>query len=209
MISNKEYINKLYELSKIIYGKSLIEKPILGEIPDFKNNINVDPIIDLAKELERKELLNNELDRLIDSREGVQIFDKEIKKIYQFIKEKVEFYNQNTFFNFSHLTYDRDFIIVNCNGFAAELLVLARYSNTTKDNELELVFFKGYLNKNGYFPGDEPKRLKSHKVKFDFDVEKNIVWKNKNETFTSESLVHELFSVLVGYQNEDKSKTFR
>ncbi|AWK05587.1 hypothetical protein HYN56_15625 [Flavobacterium crocinum] len=210
MVNDKEYINKLYELSKIIYGKPLIEKPKLGEIPDFENNINIDPILDLAKELERKESLNNELDRLLDSREGAQIFKSEIGKIYDSIKEKIEFYNENTFFNFTHTGPYRDSIIVNCNGFAARLSIIGNYSNTAKHGEVELEFFKGYLNHNGgYFPGEEPKRFKSYKCKFDFDTEKNIVWKTKQETFTSESLVHEVFSVLAHYQNEDKSKKFR
>jgi hypothetical protein len=211
MANDKEYINKLYELSKIIYGKPLIEKPELGKIPDFKNNINVDPILDLARELEQKEKLNRELDGLIDSLEGARIFYSELQKIHQSIKEKVEFYNENTYFKFSHLAYNTDDIKVNCNDFAASLSILKAYRDTAKDVELELEFFKGYLHEKGYFyfPGDEPRKLKSQKIKFDFDIEKNIVWRVKDQNFTSESLVHEIFSVLVGYQNEDKTKNFR
>ena len=211
MTDDNEYLNKLYELSKIIYDKALIEKPMLGEVPDFEKNIHTDPIIDIANELQNEEKLNNELNRLIDSNEGAKIFFDEISLIFKSIKQKAEFYSSNTYLDFRTLTNDRDYISINCMGYAARFNVNSAASNTAKYNETNLMYFKGYLNNDNfsYFPGDEPKKLKSLNLKFNFDKTKKIVWTTNNETFSTEKLINDIFSNLVESLKNDKSKQFR
>lgn len=211
MTDDNEYINKLYELSKIIYDKALVEKPELGEIPDFEKNIHTDPIIDIANELQNEEKLNNELNRLVDSSEGAKIFIDEISLIFKSIKQKAEFYASNTYLDFRTATNDINYIIINCMGYAARFDINSAASNTAKYNELTLAFFKGYLHNDNYsyFPGDEPKKIKSKSLKFNFDKTKQIVWSTGNESFSTEKLVNEIFSNLVESLKNDKSKQFR
>ena len=211
MTDDSEYLNKLYELSKIIYDKALVEKPKLGEVPDFEKNIHTDPIIDIANELQNEEKLNNELNRLLDSSEGAKIFFDEISLIFKSIKQKAEFYASNTYLDFRTATNDRDYIIVNCMGYAARFNINSAASNTAKYNELTLTFFKGYLNNDNYsyFPGDEPKKIKTKNLKFNFDKTKKIVWSANNESFSTEKLVNDIFSNLVESLKNDKSKQFR
>ena len=211
MTDDNEYLNKLYELSKIIYDKALVEKPKLGEVPDFEKNIHTDPIIDIANELQNEEKLNNELNRLVDSSEGAKIFFDEISLIFKSIKQKAEFYTANTYLDFRTATNDRDYISINCMGYSARFNINSAASNTAKYNEITLVYFKGYLNNDNfsYFPGDEPKKLKSLNLKFNFDKTKKIVWSTNNETFSTEKLMNDIFSNLVESLKNDKSRQFR
>lgn len=211
MTDDNEYLTKVYELSKIIYDKALVEKPKLGDIPDFEKHIHTDPIIDIANELQNEEKLNNELNRLIDSSEGAKIFFDEISLMFESIKQKAEFYASNTYLDFKTATNDRDYISINCMGYAARFNINSAASNTAKYNETSLVYFKGYLNRDNfsYFPGDEPKILNSKNLKFNFDKTKNIVWSTNNENFSTEKLINNIFSTLVENLKNDKSKQFR
>ena len=211
MTDDNDYINKLYELSKIIYDKALVEKPKLGDVPDFENNIHTDPIIDVATELQKEEKLNNELNRLLDSSEGAEMFFSEIASIFSSIKQKAEFYASSTYLDFRTTTNNRDYIIINCSGYSARFDINRAAHNTTKYNEVTLSFFKGYLNDDSYryFPGDEPKKMNSKNLKFDFDKTRKIVWRTNKEYFSTEKLVNDVFSNLVESLKNDKFKEFR
>lgn len=210
MTDDNEYLNKLYELSKIIYDKALVEKPKFGEVPDFQKNIHTDPIIDIANELQNGEKLNDELDRLLNSREGAKIFFDEISLIFKSIKQKAEFYASNTYLDFKTETNDSNYIIINCMGFAAKFNINSAAINSAKYNELTLTFFKGYLYNNyNYFPGDEPKKIKSKNLKFNFDKTRKVVWSSNNESSSTEKLINDIFSNIVENLKNDKSKQFR
>ena len=68
-VDDSSYLKELYKLAMIIYGKPTIEKPELGDVPDFKSG-NLDPIIDMAKSLTDEESLNNEINSILESSEG-------------------------------------------------------------------------------------------------------------------------------------------
>lgn len=211
MTEDNEYLTKLYELSKIIYDKALVEKPKLGEVPNFEKNIHTDPIIDIANELQSEEILNDQLNRLIDSSEGAKIFFDEIALIFKSIKEKAEFYASTTYLDFKTLTNDRNYISINCKGYSARLNINDAAGNTAKYNDVSLTFFKGYLNNDNlsYFPGDEPKKLNSKNLKFNFNKMKEIVWSSNNDSVSTEKLINDIFSTIVENLKNDKSKQFR
>lgn len=211
MTDDKEYLNKLYELSKIIYDKALMEKPKLGDVPDFENNIHTNPLIDIANELQAKEKLNNELNRLIDSSDGAKIFFDEISLIIKSIKQQAEFFNASTHLDFTIRTNETNYVKINCSGYAAEFIIDSAARNTAKFNELSLTFYRGYLNDDNYryLPGDEPKKINVIKLKFNFDKERNIIWNSSSDSYSTEKLINIIFSNLVESLKNDKSKHFR
>lgn len=111
MNDDSHYINRLYELSRIIYDKPLIEKPNLGEVADFKTK-PFDPIIDIAIALSKEDDLNNEINTLLDSNEGVKLFREETLNLNNLLKDKANLYSNNTSLQFNFLTNDRDTTII-------------------------------------------------------------------------------------------------
>ena len=73
MVNDEKYLKSIFELSRFIYEKSLIEKPELGSIPNL-NTEKFDPIIDIAKSVIDEEKLNRELNTILQSREGVSLW---------------------------------------------------------------------------------------------------------------------------------------
>lgn len=163
------YINKIYELSKIIYEKPLIERPKLGEIPDFSKK-EFDPFIDIANSITREENWNNEINSILESSEGVQLFRAEIHKLIELLKEKSELYSSNTHFKFTCESNNRDSAIISAFGFSVGFYWRISYSNTTKDAELKIRNWRGTIrldSSGGFFPGEEPDRVQEMRYRIE------------------------------------------
>lgn len=173
MGDDDKYINRLYELSKLIYDKPLIEKPKLGEVPDFKSE-TLDPIIDIAIAVSNEADLNNEINSILDSNEGVKLFREETSNLNKQLKEKSELYRNNTSIQFNHVTNNRDTSIISALGYSVSFYWFLAYSNTTKDSELLIQNWKGtiHLQRGHYFRGREPKAIKKTSYFFDMNYKR-------------------------------------
>lgn len=213
MVDNSVYLNQLYELTRIIYEKPKLIKPALGAIPDFEN-IDFDPIIELANEISNKERLNKELNQIINSKEGINLVNVEIDNLHKSIKEKAELYSSNSPFRFNVQVEYRKNIILSYGGYSVLINWNQVYNNSLEDSKLTVSFWKGHIALNSYnsmyFPGKEPKRNRTVEYKFDLNLKKENIWRLKDKTeITTDKIIKESFSyILIEIQNE-KMKDFR
>lgn len=210
MTDDLHYVNKVYELSRIIYDKPLIEKPELGPIPDADKMELLDPIIDMANSIISKEKLNQELDKIIESEIGAKQFVDEIQKLSDEIEQKAEFYSSNSEMNFG-FEKDRLGCVISCGHYSVLFSWQQNYSNTARHSELLIRYFFGIvsLTPYRYYYLEEPKQLKSEKYKMDLDYSKNFVWKNESAIKTSSQLQQDAIMFMIEKLAEEKSKNFR
>jgi len=211
MNDNNLYINKLYELSRIIYDKPLIEKPELGEIPDLSTS-KMDPIIDIANSLLDEEKINQEIDLILDSTEGVQMFKKEIRKLNSQIKAKADLYKNNTKIPFTYESDDRESTIIQAFGYSVSFYWRVAYRNSSRDSKLVIRYWKGIIrldNRNVYFPGQEPKRVKEFNYSLDLNYDKEIQWKMNKDNLSTNEIIQNAFLFIIEEIKKEKSKKFR
>lgn len=212
MSDDSLYLNKLYELSKIIYDKPLIEKPKLGEIPDFSKK-EFDPIIDVANSITSEENLNFEINSLLESTKGLHLFRTETQKLNRLLKEKTELYKNNTQIQFTYESNNKDSAIIHASGFSVSFYWTHMYSNSTKGSKLTIINWKGCPSLNNrtiFFPGQEPKSIREKKYSFDMEYDKSIIWKqNKKDKLITEEAVQMGFVYLIEEIKKERSKKFR
>jgi len=213
MVDNSEYLNQLFELSRIIYEKPKIIKPDLGPLPDFEND-EYDPILELANELSNKERLNNELNRIINSDEGINLVNTEIDKLHNSIKDKATLYSEKSEFKFKVQDEYRKSLILSYGGYSVLINWNQVYRNTLDESKLTVSFWKGHLVLNSYnsmyFPGEEPKRKRTIEYKFDLNLERKNIWRLKDKSATtSDKITKESFSYIMEQIQKEKVKGFR
>lgn len=205
------YINKLFELSRIIYEKPIIEKPELGDIPDFSNE-NLDPIIDIANAVLKEETINKEIDSILDSTDGVQMFIEETQKLNSKIKDKSDFYKEHTKISFTYESDNRESCIIHADGHSVSFYWRVAYSNSTRDSNLIIKYWKGFLRLHTYNQAtwlEEPKVIKEFNYSFDLDYDKQILWKINDDKFLTDELVQSGFLFIIEEIKSKKSKKFR
>lgn len=212
MTDDNLYLNKIYELSRIIYEKPLIEKPILGSIPDFSNN-HFDPIIEIANSVLSEEKINQEIDSILDSKEGVQLFSDEISRLNDQIKNKAELYKEHTQIPFIYLYDNRQVALIKALGYSVSFYWRIDYSNSTRGSKLIITHWKGnlvlYNNTSYYSPGEEPKKIKEFNYLFDLDYNKVIQWRLNKESFSTDELIQISFLFIIEEIKKEKSRKFR
>ncbi|MEK6476055.1 toll/interleukin-1 receptor domain-containing protein [Catalinimonas sp. 4WD22] len=205
------FINKLYDLTRIIYEKTLLEKPKLGKIPNFSKN-DIDPIIDIANSLLDEEKINKEIDSILDSPKGVEIFRSETQKLNSLIKEKVTLYKSTTDIPFVCESDDYESIIVHALGYSASFYWRTAYVNSTKNSILLVRYWNGVVrlkSRSGYFPINEPKIVNEKRYHIDLNYKKEIVWLLNKESYNSREIVQSAFLFIIEEIKKEKSKRFR
>lgn len=212
MIDDDLYLNKLFELSRIIYEKPLIEKPELGEIPDFTKR-ELDPIVEIANSVLSEEKINKEIDSILDSTDGVQMYREETYELNTRIKEKSNLYKEHTKIPFTYESDNRESAIIHALGYSVSFYWRVAYSNSARDFTLIVRYWKGFLRLNSYdafyFPGEEPKRIKELKYSFDLSYDKEIQWKLNSGSFFTDEIIQSAFLFIINEIKKEKSKKFR
>ena len=210
MDDDEKYISKLYELYKIIYDRPLVEKPNLGKIPDFKTD-SLDPIIDIAIAVSREEELNNEINALLNSKEGVDLFRTETEKLTTILSEKIELYRKDTKLPFNHQLNKKDSYIISILNYSISFYWHLPYSNTIIDSELVVIYWNGiaYLNNGYYIPKRDPKKNKEIVYNLDMNYSKELIWKNGTTKLSTIEIVQKAFLYLMENVQREKSKNFR
>lgn len=209
MTDDSKYVNKAYELFQAIYDKSIATKPEFGPIPNENNLDNYDPILEMAKNVIEEDRLNKDLNNIIESSEGVRIFLTETDKLKKQLKDKAEFYTTNLDLGFTHEIYDTKACISGGHN-SVVFNWKYNYSNTAKYARLTVTYFKEFISLNSnYYYHEEPKRIKFNEFVFDLDYEKNVVWREKNLTDTTDEIIQKSFLFIVERIIEEKKKDFR
>lgn len=190
MVDDGKYINKLYKLAKIIYDVPLTEKPELGDIPDFTKN-EKDPVIDLAKKFSERKKLNNEINSILRSEGGVELFKGQMLTLKETIQEKVSCYTNNTDIKFIFKCSDEnrinnigDIAIIGRDQPVYSVVFNWEFpSNTTESALFTVEYYEGIKERlEGYVshPDLKSERIKVYDFSMDMNYEKKIVWKEKN-----------------------------
>ncbi|WP_052461067.1 toll/interleukin-1 receptor domain-containing protein [Psychroserpens mesophilus] len=213
MKDDTKFENDAFNLSRLVYEKPEIVRPELGEIPDF-NNPYYDPIISVANEVSAKEKLNKELDRIIDSEEGVQHANQAVKLLFDEITEKAYEYNEKTDFTFKVESGPREkSLLIMSLGYTVTIVWYIVAWNSARGAKLSVKKWNGYmpLNDNGIYYDDERPKLKEHKeYAIDLNDSKQIIWRlNENDTVDSNDLIKETFVFIMQSIQKEKEKNFR
>lgn len=210
MSDDTKYDYQLFLLAKTIHNNALITKPKLGQIPNFEQ-IDADPIIDIANTLKQKEELNIEINRLLESSKGYEIFENQILDLKKLIKDKITLYSSKTDLNFKYEENNNSFIIYN-SGYSVSFYWEDRYHSANK-NILLMKFWTGYLrlneNQGYYLPSEQPVSNKIVEYNFDLNSKKEPVWKNKKSIATNIDITQEMFTYFIEKIRENKTKNFR
>lgn len=208
MFDDSKYIIKINELSRLLYNKPKLEMPKLGAIPDFKDE-NFDPIIELANELSNKEKINNEIDRVLDSKEGVDLANSEVNKLFDSLKKKANLYNSKTDFSFGVTSQDRRELLLNCLYFSVQIYWKQAYSNTLDNSVLKLYYIDNHIRTRNRF-NEDSKIVASEIFRFDLTTSKTNIWKTEDDSlFTSDDIIKKSFSFILEQIQKEKSKNFR
>lgn len=211
MVDDKLYYSELIKLAKEIYDQPVTPKPKLGAIPNF-DEPSIDPIIDSAKALINEKKLNQELNQIIGSHNGVEIFKNEIEILNSQLKAKVELYRDAVSLNF---TYETDGISNTYIGCEKTTIIFewdSRFVNTAQEAFLEERRVRGIIRRenNRFFAtNNQPKLLRRTEYNFDLDYSKNVVWKCDGLKLSSTEIVESAFIFLLGEVNKEISKDFR
>lgn len=213
MSDDGEYETYLHKLAQIIYNEPPRIKPALGPIPDFKSK-ELDPHLKIIAELSAKEKLNDEINSIINSSEGLRLANSEVFTLFSLIKEKARLYSEKTAFRFETEEDASRTLVLRCQAHSVVLNWHQAYSNTLSDSSLTVARWAGraVLNRYNtfYFPGEEPKRLNAVDWTFDLNTSKEPVWiKGKAESVTSNEIADSAFSYILERIRVEKSKNFR
>ncbi len=212
MVDDDLYLNKLFELSRIIYEKPLVEKPKLGDIPDFTKT-ELDPIVEIANSVLNEEKINQEIDSILDSTNGVQMFNKEIHELNTRIKEKSNLYKENTKIPFTYKSDNCESAIIQALGYSVSFYWRLEYLNSTQSSMLVVRYWKGSLGLSDYdtfyFPGEEPRIIKESKYSFDLNYDKEAQWKLNSDYFLTDEIIQRAFLFIIEEIKKEKSKKIR
>ncbi|WP_426486127.1 toll/interleukin-1 receptor domain-containing protein [Flavobacterium sp. 2] len=211
MVDDKVYYSELLKLAKLIYDKPVIDIPVLGAIPDF-NEPTFDPIIDSASSFLSEERLNRELNQIINSTAGVNIYDKEIDILNSLLKEKVDLYKTSTGLNFTYESNDRDATVIHCENFSVSFYWSGRFTNTAEHNKLIVRRWSGFASATDnrfYFPDEKPVMLSENNYKFNLNYSNEVVWTSSKEHLSTGEIIQNSFIFLIEEIKKVKSKNFR
>lgn len=215
MKEDSKFENDAFNLTRLIYNKPEVVRPAQGSIPDFTNP-HYDPIIAIAKEVSQKEKLNNELNSILESTNGVELAKKEVDSLFDKIEEKATKYSEETDFRFKTERkdhYSSPSLLITCLGFTVTLSYENQITNWVREAKLTVKMWYGYLSLNSrisYFPDEEPKLVKTIKSNVDLDKSKQIEWRiDKETTYNSDELVRQIFVFIIESIQKEKEKKFR
>lgn len=205
MKNEEDYDKSLQELSDRIYDKPSDKKSALGNIPDY-NKKRSDPVLDIANDLLHKESLNREIDNIIQSRQGIELFNSETKKLRRKLHDRVDYYKSNSDIPFYIEENDRDKIIIKALGFSVSFYWHKEYFDSGKGAFLIIRDWIGiYMIKPTLqFESDEPKLQKEEKYSFYLDDKKNVVWRTDDRNYTTSQLIQEAFLFLIENIRKDR-----
>lgn len=184
MKDDNQYESDLQELVRIIYNKPKIEKPILGQIPNFNEIQILDPIVERANRIKSEERAEVERLNFLNTQEARYKADEEVRILFEEISKKAEKYRNDTpfWFNVQHDNCNK--LNLYAEKFAIRLNWSGLYYNSLIECKLKLYYFNKTappLDGRGFFlSGDEPEIIKSEEYFFDVDTSLNAFWRTNN-----------------------------
>jgi len=199
MREDDKYDSKLFELIKIIIDKPLIPKPKLGSLPDF-DSTNLFDIDSALNKLTTSQDLLAKKSAFIKSKEGKEMFVKSINEMISLIREKLEYYQNNSQIGF-YIKYIPSGHTLEFSTLTHTYSIFAKYIYSNSASEA-IVMANFYYGPVGFeklvLPYDPSKIRKLAMNEFKFDLDKNLQpilynVKNKDESYTFIELGEKIF----------------
>lgn len=184
MTDDKLYDTQLFKLRNLIYDKSPVTKPKLGDEPNFDTS----EIPDIEKKLanyNKKEKIAQQKYAIINSEKGVSLFLDETHVVHTNIENNVNHYRNNHNF---HLTtkanaYNKTYLVSTIN-FTYYFAPHYSARNSVSDAYITMNFFRGPVGFNNmsfdYDGQEEP--IYKRKYLFKLDDELNPIWVNDSDS---------------------------
>jgi len=191
MTDGDAYSNNLFELGRLLYDKPSVQRPKLGDIPDFdKIKDKFDPIDEKAKKVRDKQDLLRKKQGYQKTPEFRESFFQNLKLLFERIQEKgmssLKKIRTNIGINKVYWPeFDISYLTVNTQKLS--LLFYHHPSSLTLS-----ISFWNYppLPSQDYFLGGESKRLSpDHNFLGDLDDDLKIVWKDANEKLVDNEFI--------------------
>jgi hypothetical protein len=188
MTDDRTFDAKLFQLIKLISGRRLINKPELGELPDFENKIP-----DIEKSLmdyKQREEYHSKKKSIIASTRGTQIFVAEVEKIINQISESLENYKTNFKFNFYIKRVRNESILFSSYNYTFYVGMNNLYKTSAEDAIVKMNFYRGLVGFDdlGILQEQKPELIYLSNYKFDLDKAYTPIFvkeDNPNITFNS------------------------
>ena len=178
MRDQNKYDAKLFELIKLIVDRPLVKKPPLGQLPSFEEN----EIPDLDKtiiDFRKKENFIKQKTQIIESGQGVKLFNAIVEDIVKNISQSLENYRKNFGLHFhikvSNQPHSITFTTVNFTfHFGSEI----KFSNSASEAYVKMNMFKGPVgfNELAFDYWEQPQKVYSNKYNFDLDENLNPIF---------------------------------
>ncbi len=212
MTDDAKYLVQLNELAQFIYNRPKREKPKLAPIADFSSQ-ELDPLLQTINDFSAKEKINDEINAILDSRDGLNLAISEVSNLFNLIKEKAKLYAEKTNLKFQTEEDAARTLILRCQAHSVVINWSQAYLNTLSKSTLSVAQWAGHavLNRyNSYSPFHQPKMLRETEWSFDLNTNKEPVWsKNRQEVATSAQICDSSFAYIIERISTEKSKDFR
>ncbi len=171
MRDDKNFDAKLFQLIKLITGRPLIQKPELGNLPDFENKV---PEVEKSlRDYTEREEYHNKKRGIINSIIGVQIFLNEVEKIVNQIEESLESYQANFKFRFYAKRFRNEGIVFSTYNYTLHLEMDDVYANTAQNAIIQMHFYKGLVGFDELMVMPEEGKALIYISKYKFDLDKS------------------------------------
>lgn len=183
MRNDSTFDAKWFELIKIIIDKPLVQKPILGKLPEFDKPLTPD-VEKRLNDFKAQEKLVYEKRAFIGSTEGVELFLKESNSVLKNIQSGIEHYRNNFGLGFTTKTdsYNMSYLLSTIN-YTTFYRAVYEASNSANGAHFILNFFRGPvgLADLGIDYSGPIEVISKDKYFFDLDENKSPIWVNEND----------------------------
>ncbi len=192
MRDDLKFDSKFYELIKLIIDKPLVNKPQLGKLPNFDNNLT--PDIDKAiVDLQKKEEFSRTKELILNSEKGTKLFVTSTKDIIKQISESIENYQKNFNFIIFKETDNNKIITFSTGNYTFRFESRSHYFNSASDSIIKLNFYKGLVGFENRMIDVKEKPTVIYFSEYKFDLDENfspifIKSDNTNVIFTSNEI---------------------
>ncbi len=183
MLDEKHYDTRLFELIKLVHDKPLVSKPALGKVPSF----DTPTIPDIDKRLldfNAQEELDGKKFALINSVDGIKLFETETDKIFKNIGDNVNHYKYNHKFYLTtkSSSHEKSYLISTVN-FTYYFAPHRSFSNSISEAYITMNFFIGPVGLDDLMIDYDGKKESIYKRKYFFKLNDDLkpVWVNQDD----------------------------
>ena len=170
---DEKYETKFFELIRIILDRPLIEKPLLGKLPNLDGNTLPDLETKL-NDLKLKELHTQKKNKIIANDEGWKLFINCGQEILKNLNESLQKYQSAFNIKFFIKFEPNEYILFTTGEFTYLVKMKNRFAHSANGATLHLNFFKGPIGFDERFWDYTEKIVNLYLTEYKFDLDENL-----------------------------------